>query len=273
MFERQTRDSPFRSATAILELIYHNTVRSIRKTHSNALMSILMNILQTVIFVGAFFLLFTVLGMQGNAIRGDFIIYIMSGIFLYMMHTRTVTAVMGSEGPASAMMKHAPMTTAIAIASAALGSLYIQVLSMGIVLYFYHVIWGPIHIDAPAGAFGMVVLSWFSGLAIGMIFLALKPWAPSAVNIISMVYNRANMIASGKMFVANKLPATMLPFFDWNPLFHSIDQARGFAFINYSPHNSSMMYPLYVSIVLLMVGLMGEFYTRKHASMSWGARR
>jgi hypothetical protein len=25
--------------------------------------------------------------------------------------------------------------------------------------------------------------------------------------------------------------------------------------------------------VLLMIGLMGEFYTRKHASLSWDARR
>jgi len=273
MFERQTRDTPLGSAASILELIYHNTVRSIRKTHSNALMSIVMNILQTVIFVLAFFLLFTVLGMRGSAIRGDFMVYIMTGIFLYMVHTRTVTSILGSEGPASAMMKHAPMTTAIAIASAALSSLYIQVLSMGIVLYFYHVIWGPIHIADPAGAMGMVFLSWFSGVAVGMIFLALKPWAPSAVNIIAMIYTRANMIASGKMFVANKLPATMLAFFDWNPLFHTIDQARGFAFINYSPHNSSIEYPLYLSLVLLMIGLMGEFYTRKHASMSWSARR
>ncbi|WP_108483834.1 ABC transporter permease [Oceaniglobus ichthyenteri] len=273
MFQRQTRETRLGTAANILELIYHNTVRSIRKTHSNALMSILMNILQTVIFVAAFFLLFSVLGMRGSAIRGDFMVYIMSGIFLYMVHTRTVTAILASEGPASAMMKHAPMTTAIAIASAALGSLYIQVLSMGLVLYFYHVIWGPLHIWDPAGAMGMVMLSWFSGVAIGMIFLALKPWMPSVVNILSMIYTRANMIASGKMFVANTLPATMLPFFNWNPLFHTIDQARGFAFINYSPHNSSVDYPLYVSLVLLMIGLMGEFYTRKHASMSWSARR
>ncbi|HGG65915.1 MAG TPA: ABC transporter permease, partial [Rhodobacteraceae bacterium] len=27
------------------------------------------------------------------------------------------------------------------------------------------------------------------------------------------------------------------------------------------------------SVVLLMIGLMGEFYTRKHASLSWAARR
>jgi hypothetical protein len=26
-------------------------------------------------------------------------------------------------------------------------------------------------------------------------------------------------------------------------------------------------------MVLVMIGLMGEFYTRKHASLSWNARR
>ena len=63
------------------------------------------------------------------------------------------------------------------------------------------------------------------------------------------------MIASGKMFVANSLPSFMLAMFDWNPLFHSIDQARGFAFINYNPRYSSWEYPLWVGLVLLMIGL------------------
>jgi ABC-type polysaccharide/polyol phosphate export permease len=63
----------------------------------------------------------------------------------------------------------------------------------------------------------------------------------------------------------------MLVMFDWNPLFHCIDQARGFVFINYNPHYSSVSYPVYVTIALIMIGLMGEFYTRRHASASWGA--
>ncbi|WP_099824902.1 ABC transporter permease [Oceaniglobus indicus] len=273
MFERRQTQSRLTGAVSILELIYHNTVRSVRRTHANAVMAILMNILQTVVFVMAFYLLFHVLGMRGNAIRGDFLLYIFTGIFLYMVHTRTVTAILQSEGPASAMMKHAPMTTAISISAAALSTLYVQVLSMTVVLYFYHVIWGPITIHDWSGAFGMVLLAWFSGVGVGMIFLALKPWFPSAIGIVAMIYTRANMIASGKMFVANQLPGTMLAFFDWNPLFHAIDQARGFAFVNYFPHNSSVEYPLYVSIALLMIGMMGEFYTRKHASLSWNARR
>ncbi|HGG05870.1 MAG TPA: ABC transporter permease, partial [Aliiroseovarius sp.] len=65
----------------------------------------------------------------------------------------------------------------------------------------------------------------------------------------------------------------MLKMFDWNPLFHIIDQARGFAFINYNPHYSSISYPLTVSFVLLMLGFMGESYTRKHVSLSWSAGR
>ncbi|WP_102106828.1 ABC transporter permease [Oceaniglobus roseus] len=272
MFERAQPQTRLTTAVGIAELIYHNTVRSVRKQHANALMAILINILQTVIFVLAFFLLFSVLGMRGSAIRGDFLLYIMSGIFLYMVHTRTVTAILGSEGPASAMMKHAPMTTAVSISSAALSTLYVQLLSMSTVLYFYHVIWGPITIHEWHGALGMVLLAWFSGIGVGMILLAMKPWAPQFVSILAMVYTRANMIASGKMFVANKLHANMLVFFDWNPLFHCIDQARGFTFANYFPHNSSVAYPIYVSIALLMIGLMGEFYTRKHASLSWNAR-
>jgi ABC-type polysaccharide/polyol phosphate export permease len=81
------------------------------------------------------------------------------------------------------------------------------------------------------------------------------------------------MIASGKMFLANTLPSFMLAMFDWNPLFHSIDQARGYVFINYNPHYSSWEYAVWVGVVLVMLGLMGDFYTRRRASISWNARR
>jgi len=55
-------------------------------------------------------------------------------------------------------------------------------------------------------------------------------------------------------------------------LFHIIDKARGFAFVNYTPHNSSLAYPIYMTITFVLIGLMIEFVTRKHASASWGAR-
>ena len=257
----------------ILELIYHSIVRSVRKTHNNAFLAIATNLLQVVIFIGAFYVMFSLLGLRSAALRGDFLLYIMSGIFLYMTHSKALSAVVASEGPASAMMQHAPMNTIIAICSAALGALYIQVLSLGVILFVYHVAFTPLEIEEPVGAFAMLLLAWFSGAALGLVLLAIKPWFPTAVGIFSTIYQRANMIASGKMFVANTLPGFMLAMFDWNPLFHTIDQARGYAFLNYNPRYSEPMYAFWVGLVLLMIGLMGEFYTRKHASLSWSARR
>ena len=273
MFEARRTMTRSRGALALLELIYHSIVREIRKDHRNAVVGLIMNMMQTIVFVTAFYFMFSILGLRGTAIRGDFLLYIMSGIFLFLTHTKAMGAVLKAEGPASAMMKHAPMNTIVSITSAAIASLYIQLLSMGVVLYLYHVIFNPITIHDPVGAMGMVLLAWFSGVAVGIIFLALKPWFPGFVSIASSIYARANMIASGKMFVANTMPGFMLAMFDWNPLFHAIDQARGFTFINYNPHYSSIGYPMKVSIILIMIGLMLEFYTRKNASASWEAAR
>lgn len=273
MFQVSSTSSTTSSIFTICELIYHATVRDIRKSHRNAVVGLVMNMMQAAIFVLAFFLLFHVLGMRKSAIRGDFLLYIMSGIFLYLTHVKAVSAVTGAEGPASPMMLHAPMNTVISICAAALSALYTQLLSVCVILLVYHIAFTPITIDQPAGALGMLLLSWISGVGVGIILLSVKPWAPEFVGIATMIYTRANMIASGKMFVANTLPAHMIAVFDWNPLFHTIDQTRGFVFLHYNPHFSSVSYPIYVTIALLMIGLMGEFYTRRHASVSWGAGR
>jgi len=274
MFQIRRKETRLLKALTISELIYHNVVRAIRRAHGNALMSILVNLMQMVVFVTAFYLMFAVLGLRGAlAIRGDFMVFLMTGIFLFMTHIKTVGAVFGSEGPASPMMKHAPMNTSIAIAAAALSTLYIQFLSLIVVMFAYHVIVNPFEVHDVAGVLGMVILAWFTAVAVGLLLLAIKPWAPSFASLLSTIYQRANMIASGKMFVANSLTPTMLNMFDWNPLFHCIDQSRGFAFINYTPRNTSIEYPLILGLVFLLLGLMGEFYTRKHASLSWSARQ
>lgn len=273
MFEAHRIRSQSHGALSMLGLIYHSAVRDLRKSHRNAIIGLLMNMLQTMMMVAVFYIMFQILGLRGAAIRGDFLLYIMSGIFLFVTHTKAISAVQKAEGATSAMMKHGPMNTIVAICAAALSSLYIQVISAATVLYIYHIIMGPITILYLPGAFGMVLLAWFSGCAIGLVFNALTPWIPGVIAVISPLYQRANMIASGKMFVANTLPPFMLSMFDWNPLFHCIDQARGFAFINYNPHFSSVSYPIKVSVVLIMIGLMLDFYSRKHASSSWNAAR
>ncbi len=273
MAEIRRPQSKFLGFLTMCDVVYHSIARSVRSKHNNAFMALGLNLLQTILFVAVFYFMFTVLGLRSSAVRGDFLLYVMSGIFLFLCHTKAVGAVAGAEAPASPMMQHAPMNTIVALLSAALGSLYVQLLSLLLVLLVYHLAFTPVHIEEPVAAMGMVLLSWFSGAAVGLVFYVLKPWWPAGVGVITTIYQRANMFASGKMFLANSMPSFMLAMFDWNPLFHSIDQARGFTFINYNPRYSNWEYAFWVAIVLIMVGLMAEFYTRKNASLSWNAKR
>ncbi|MGR3571484.1 ABC transporter permease [Brevirhabdus sp.] len=261
------------SAFVTLTLIFEAAVREQRKGHSNALYGLLLNVATTIAFVLAFQFMFSVMGLKSVPLRGDFLLFMLSGVFLFLTHTKALGAVASAEGPTSAMMMHGPMNTVVSITGAALGSLYTQVLTIFLILFMYHVAVKPVVIEDPAAAFGMMLLAWFSGCAIGLVFMALSPWAPNAFGLIKTIYQRANMIASGKMFVANALPPTMLSMFSWNPLFHTIDQARGHVFINYFPHKTSALYPVYFSLTFLMLGLMIEFFTRRHASLSWKAGR
>lgn len=257
------------------DLVFHATVYNIRKNHRNALAGLLMNIVQTMLMVGVFYLMFFVLGWQGQVrIHGaDMMLFLMSGIIPFMLHTKTVSAIARAEGPTSSMMQHAPLTTFVTIGAAALSSLYLQLLSVFVILILYDVLWAPVHVHQPVGAMAMLLLSWLSGISIGLVFFSLRPWAQDAVTLGATIYSRASMVMSGKMFVANLMPGYMLVAFTWNPLFHVIDQTRGYVFINYNPHFSSPTYALWVSLALMMVGLLIESRTRRHASLSWSAGR
>ena len=273
MFSAHQNTSLWYGAYRLLELIYHNTVRSVRKGHRDAVFAIVSNIIQTLVMVGAFYLFIHYMGLRALAIRGDFLLYVMSGIFVFMVNIKSMGAVAGSEGPTSAMMQHLPMNTTISIWSAAFSALYTQLIGMFVILFGYHLIWKPLEIDDPVGAFAMIILAWFNGCAIGMVLLAVKPWFPRATSTAQQIYSRFNMFASGKMFVANSLPVHLVILFSWNPLFHIIDQGRGYIFINYNPLKSNLTYPIIASVALLVIGWIAESQTRKHASLSWTAGR
>ena len=170
------------------------------------------------------------------------------------------------------MMNHSPMNTLVAIAGAAVGTLYSQFLAIFAILFTYHCAFNPVVIDQPAGALMTLLLAWASGIGIGMIFRAAMPWNRDFFGIVRSIYTRMNMLFSGKMMVANVMGNTLLWMFYWNPLFHIIDQTRGFMFLNYIPRITNMTYPVCISAILIVLGLMGEHFTSKRMSRSWGAR-
>lgn len=274
MFRPATPTTRIGSALGVLELIFHASVRHIRKQNGNAIVGLLVSIAQSLVGIGVMILMFNLIGRSmGTQVRGDFILYIMSGIFSFMTHAKAIKAVSSADGPYSSMMKHAPMNTIVSVSAAALSALYMQTLTAAVILFGYHALWTPITIDEPVGVAAMYLLSWSSGIGIGLIFKAATPWAPDFFQIATTAYTRANFVFSGKMFVANMTPMHILVVFMWNPLFHCIDQTRGFMFLNYEPRYSSAMYPVITTFVLLIIGLMAERFTDKHISASWNAKR
>lgn len=273
IFARRSPTTLFGAAFTTLALIYHMTVHNLRQTHRDPVIGLLMTVVQSLTMIAGFLLIFVILGVRTSPLRGDFVVYIMTGIFVYMTHVQTVMAVQGSGSATSAMMKHGPINTAVLISSAALAVLYRQTFACIVIVVCYDLMFQPIQLENPLACYAILMLAWFSGLAVGMVFLGLNPWLPTVAPVITRVYVRVNMMASGKMFVANTVPAFMLPMFIWNPLFHLIDQMRGFAFVNYYPRNTDLMYPVWFSIAALMIGLMAEFVTRNKISISWFAGR
>ena len=256
-----------------LELIFHVAVRSLRMSHGNAVLGLLMTLIQSLMMVVVMYFLFDLLGLRRVAVRGDFMLFVMSGVFMFTTHVSAIGAVSKADGPTSPMMMHAPMNPIISICGAALAALYRQTLSAIVILYFYHTLFVPISIKDPVGLLELHLLSWASGIGIGMVLRSARPWQPELMSILTTVIMRVNVIASGKMFLANNAPQSLRAMFDWNPLFHIIDQGRGVIFLNYSPKFSSISYAFYFTLALIVIGLMAEFFTRQYASASWGKRR
>lgn len=265
--------SPLVAAFEMCELLYHSTVRNLRGSRSNAVVGLMMVLMQNIIMIAMFAIMMELVGLKRIKIHGDYILYVKSGVMMFMTHVRALGAVAGADAPTSPVMIHPRMNPIIAIVSAALGVLYSQMLSIIVILTLYHALINPIEILNMPGALGMLIMSWASGAGIGLLFYSAKPWNPDVVQILTMIYMRLNMIASGKMMPANMAKSSMRQWFEWNPLYHTIDQTRGYIFLNYDPRYTSLSYPLYCLIGCIVIGLMAQFFTRIYASASWSARR
>ena len=155
MFRPQlSAPSKIRGGFELLELIFHDAIHNLRKTHGNAVFGLVMSIFQSVMIVLIMYVIFHILGVRSAAIRGDFMLYVMSGVFMFMTHVKTLAAVSSADSPASSMMMHAPMNPIVAISAAALASLYQQTLSAGVILFFYDAVFAQITIRDPVGVLG-----------------------------------------------------------------------------------------------------------------------
>jgi len=84
VFQTSSPESRLGAAIYLSERIYHASVRKVRQKHGNALLSILVTIGQTALLTLAFYIMFAILPIRAAGIRGDFFIYTMSGVFLFL---------------------------------------------------------------------------------------------------------------------------------------------------------------------------------------------
>ncbi len=227
-----------------------DVVRHIYGGHRHALFSVLYNVAQTILLVGAFYLFSTVFHMNSNMIRGDLLIFLITGVFVFGLHVKSVGAILDVKPGRS-------------FVAGALGCLYTQSYSLAIVVGLYTLLLQPVSLHHLSGVVAGVLLSWLSGVGIGLVFRAIKVRSRRLAGLLAQIYSRFNMFASGQMFVANMLPAYVLSFFKWNPLFHIVDQTRGAAFLNYTPWYSNWTFPCIATFLVLLLGLLIDEKTRR----------
>ena len=271
---------PKRNNTSLLyevfrffDLLYHTTVRNIRKESANPIIAVVNQILTALVLVVVFLFFIRILGMRSLAIRGNEVQFIMAGIFLFLVHNGALGAGGSIGSQRNALNLHTHVTHFMSLFAAGFAQLYISILAATICLGLSHIILEPVEFHRFSGFAFAFFMAWISGLSIGYFFNAIMPFAPRIVALIQTFYSRGNMIFSGKMTLANSLPAMMLPYFLWNPLFHIIDYSRGESFINYTPRVTNINYPIYLTIIVFILAMMLQKNADKKVSASWGARR
>ena len=270
---KRSKDSLVREIVRFLDLLFHTTVRNVRESSVNPIISIIFQVLTSVMLIFVFIFFIRVLGTKTIAIRGNEIQFVMCGVQLFMIHNAALGAASGAGGVRNVMTLHTHITHFMLVLAAGLASLYIQILAILIVLPVVHIIFEPIEFQSLNSFCYALFLAWASGLAIGYVLSGLQPYAPKAIGLITVLYMRANMIFSGKMMVANTIPAFMLPFFYWNPLFHTIDYARGASFINYTPRLTDINYALTLTLILIPIGMILQKNANSKVSDSWRKRQ
>jgi len=259
--------SMFFGALEFVDLIFHSIVREVRTQSGNATFGILKEVSNITIFMGLFYLVSIFMGRAG-AIRGSLVLFLLTGVILFLTHIKAVASVRGASKATSAIMMHTPMTVILSISAKAFAGLYLQFVAVLLVVIALWIFGADITVQNPGGLVLPLFFSWASGISVGMLFMIFAPVIPSLVNTLSPIYQRAQMFTSGKFIPAAYMPGVMVGYFSWNPLFHTIDQARVAAFVNYNSDVTNMAYPIWFTMIALLIGLMGEFWARRNLSKS-----
>ncbi len=251
--------------TAFAALVYSLVVRDLRTEHKNASLGILLAVAQPLVMGIVFYLFMSLMGGGFNKVRGDSLTFVLLGFILFFVHVRTVAAVAGALR--QDMMNHQRLSPFLMIWVKAIGSFYKNAFALVIMIIANYLLRDVYEMQDPFLFASAFFWCWFSGIGIGIIFLAANRYFTWG-SVLQVTYIRISFFTSGKFFVANSLPSFIRPYMDWNPLFHLLDQGRDAAFLNYTARTTSMDYVIVVTMCLFVLGMLVEHYVRVNYSAS-----
>ena len=260
-----TRQGFLTETFAFGALVYSMVVRDLRTEHRNAALGILISVAQPVLMGLMFYGFMVLMGGGAGQVRGDALTFVITGFIIFFAHIRTVSAVSGCLR--QDMMNHSRLTPFLMICVKAIGSLYKNVFALLIMLVANYLLRDVYEMHDPLLFISAIFWCWLGGVAVGSVFLALNRYF-SWGSVLNATYIRVMFFTSGKFFVANSVGGSLRPFFDWNPLFHLLDQGRGATFLNYTARTTSMDYAITVILGIMVVAFLAEHYVRRHFNAS-----
>ena len=203
----------------------------------------------------------------GAKIRGEFGFFVLTGIALFMLHNKVFQAV-SSMSKGDPMMPVLSISRGMMICGSILHVVYMQTCVTAIFFAVMCIIYQTIPVQDWSGIAYCYVLVIAWSIAVGLFFLSIQPLAPVIIPKIAQMYRRIGMITSGKMIPGNMMGmmGRFHGIFIMNPLFHLIDQTRGFTFQHYNPFISSLTYPIEATAGLLVISAVTYFAIQKYTS-------
>lgn len=260
---REVRQSFLVETQAFFSLLHAMTVRDLRIQHKSAALGILLAIATPLATCLLFYAMMELLGQRTAPVRGDDLTFLLSGFLLFFLHINVTNSVAGAIMPS--MLPHQRASTFLFICVKACSSGYNGILAIVVILALNYLLRGVWEMQDPLTAILVVIIVWLYATGLGMVFLALQRYFTWA-KVVKLTYTRIMFFTSGKFFLGNNAP--FREFYDWNPLFHLIDQTRDAVFVNYTAHTTSLSYALIFVFAALVLGFLGESYVRRHYSAS-----
>ncbi len=246
-----------------MSLVYSMTVRDLRIQQRNAALGILITIATPLATCLLFYAMMELMRMRSAPVRGDDLTFLLTGFMVFFFHIKTASAVAGAVNPS--MMPHQRATPFMFVCVKATAAAYQNALAFIVIFSLNYLLRGVWEMQYPLTAMFAIFIAWVYGIGLGMVFLALQRYFTWA-GVVKVAYTRIMFFTSGKFFLGNNAPYR--EFYDWNPLFHIIDQMRSAVFVNYTAHTTTLVYPVVFTFAFLVLGFLGESYVRRNYSAS-----